>query len=149
MQKMLDDGFVIYMSSASGKLQGIGLKKLDCNRGMYCKEITEQQMNLFYNFPSLKQDLEEGSRIIQIYRMEGYGPGYLAQIGFVQKEGPYGEDECFYVNSECAAFDFLDALIGLEEQMAYQEKDEPLKKTYRLYGMDKFVTCNFKNLKKR
>ena len=77
--------------------------------------------------------------MLQIYR-DGFT--FIAEIGKTITEGPYGEDSSFEIIGNSKDSSLVITLINLDEHLVKQnEKIKPpmLKKTYRLYGQDKYT----------
>lgn len=141
MEQIINNGFTVYITKENDVLSGVGLKMLARGKGICPQELKKEQLQIFDKLTSISESLNN-NEVLQMYRYENC---YVTQIGRMEKEGPYGEENCFCVHNECASCFFLDALIGLDEHIATRDQEscvQPLKKLYRLYGMDKYLSHN-------
>lgn len=143
MNKMLFDGYTIYISEQNSQLHGLGLKNLGKD-GMDLKELSEEEIALFSEkYPGICKQLEE-SCTLQIYRTPTYT--YEASVGRITREGPYGEIDAFYATKSCSSLIPTEALLGIEESINLVkekkakvfERRHTLQKLYRPYGCDKY-----------
>lgn len=141
MNKILFDGYTIYLNKQNGKLQGVGLKKLEKN-GMDLKRISDEEIHLFsQEYPFICKLLKENC-ILQIYK--NFTAHYEVSIGHLIKEGPYGEIDAFDVISSCSSLVLKKALLDIEEsiKLNMDKKVKILKQNsarlYRFYGSDKY-----------
>lgn len=138
MKNAVENGFTVYVSKNGDKLIGTALRPFGNRRGIQPVYMEQDNLNLIDGFSFL--DLLEKGRTLQMYR-GSYGekiyPSYIAQVGMIGGEGPYGEEKCFSIVAEGVGDNFYEALINLEEQ--YKRFDdvsgkEPFKKARRPYG---------------
>ncbi len=138
MRKAVENGFTIYVEREDDVLKGLALKYVLGN-GLQPVELGVDRLQVLEQF-SILDYLEDG-RMLQVYK-GSYGsymyPVYIAQIGTVKTEGAYCGDECFEVVAEGVGSDFYDAFLSLSKECSKSVGDVPIKKTYRLYGSDKY-----------
>lgn len=134
MQKIIDNGFTLYVRKGENGFVGTGLRNLGRGAGMEPIEVKQENLSRLEELPSITKRLESGD-MLQMYH---YGFCYFLSLGKTCKEGPNGEKDCFDVMCEGIDFTLNDALINLEERASNLEEDLPLKKAYRLYGSDKY-----------
>lgn len=145
MKESIENGFTVFVSKKEDKLIGVGLRRLEYNRGIQPTYMEQENLTIIDDFSFLH--LLEDGKTMQMYKGVYGGkmyPCYVAQIGSIVGEGPYAEDECFAIEVEGAGSNFYDALISLEEQCRKIEETRhelPVKKAYRLYGDPRYETC--------
>lgn len=137
LENRINQGFVVYISSRDGKLNGTGLKRLDNGDGLLPIFLDEDRdIEAVYNFSNICRMLDDGN-MLQIYSR---GNGIISSIGKLGYEGPYAETRCFDEVTSADGVDLVSSLKILDNNvlLVFQGKNKKIKRKYRLYGEDKF-----------
>lgn len=137
LEERLLKGYTFYFSyDRKDNVRGGYLKKID--RGLCPLELDGDEEILIQQFSNVFNSLQQG-KTLQMYRGD-ISHMFIAMLGDIIREGPYGENECFsdivvgFHNSPVLA-------IGEVEKILENSKEKVVvyKKAYRLYGNDKYM----------
>lgn len=139
-EKLLFDGYTVYLNNINENLIGVAVKYLGV-KGTSTYEITREDIDyISKNFPLIIERLAGGS-LLQIYMT--FNHYYRVTLGHEIGEGPYGEVKAFEVIEDLCSYSLENALELLEQETAKimrNKETRVLKRMYKLYGSDKYET---------
>lgn len=137
IRRMLNQGFVIYVSNVDDKLKGCCLKVLENGNGMLPVELKDSDVEVINSFSNIYGMLNDGN-VLQIYSK---GNKINSSIGVTGYEGPYAEIKCFNEVAEADDTELYSSLMELDNKVGLivqEQKTREPKRRYRFYGEDKF-----------